>query len=99
MYIPGPLLEYVRYLPTREYRGFRSWLDNIREFSKGLIKQSLTKGDRNDIMSALLRANGASEPKNKMPHNEMVDQIACVIMEISIYCGALSLIHQIQHFS
>ncbi|KAN0129562.1 cytochrome P450 [Lactarius tabidus] len=76
MYISGPILEYVRYLPTREYRGFRSRLDNIRKFSRELIKQSLTKGDGNDIMGVLLRANGASDPKNKMPDNEMVDQIA-----------------------
>ncbi|KAH9066245.1 cytochrome P450 [Lactarius vividus] len=75
-YIPGPLLEYIRYVPTREYRGFRSWLDNVRVFSRGLIKQSTDKGDGNDIMSVLLRANGSSNPKNKMTDDEMVDQIA-----------------------
>jgi cytochrome P450 len=94
MYIPGPLLEYVRYLPTREYRGFRSGLDNVRKFSRGLIKQSLAKGDGKDIMSLLLRANGASDPKNKMPDNEMVDQIACVMW---IYCGELLIVYRIQH--
>src|SRR6266702_2435343 len=77
-YIPGPLLEYVRYLPTREYRGFRLWLDSVREFSRGLIKQSMVKGDGNDIMSVHLRANGSSNPKNKMADDELVDQIACV---------------------
>ncbi|KAI9446036.1 cytochrome P450 [Lactarius indigo] len=75
-YIPGPLLEFVRYIPTREYRGFRSWLDNVRVFSKGLIKRSTDKGDGNDIMSVLLRANGSSNPKDKMADDEMVDQIA-----------------------
>ncbi|KAH8995441.1 cytochrome P450 [Lactarius akahatsu] len=75
-YIPGPLLEYVCHIPTREYRGFRSWLDNVRVFSRGLIKQSTDKGDGNDIMSVLLRANGSSNPKNKMTDDEMVDQIA-----------------------
>ncbi|KAH9018119.1 cytochrome P450 [Lactarius pseudohatsudake] len=75
-YIPRPLLEYVRYIPTREYRGWRSWLDNVRVFSRGLIKQSTDKGDGNDIMSILLRANGSSNPKNKMTDDEMVDQIA-----------------------
>ncbi|KAH8995443.1 cytochrome P450 [Lactarius akahatsu] len=78
-YIPEPLLEYIRYIPTREYRGLRSWMDNIRVFSKGLIKQSTDKGDGNDIMSVLLRANGSSNPKNKMADNEMVDQIATFI--------------------
>jgi cytochrome P450 len=75
-YIPGPLLEYVRYLPTREYRGFRSWLDKVREFSRGLIKQSMVRGDRNDIMGVLLRANASSDPKNRMDDDELVDQIA-----------------------
>ncbi|KAH8998334.1 cytochrome P450 [Lactarius hatsudake] len=75
-YIPRPLLEYVRYIPTREYHGLRSWLDKVRVFSRGLIKRSTDKGDGNDIMSVLLRANASSNPKNKMPDDEMVDQIA-----------------------
>jgi cytochrome P450 len=62
----------------REYRGFRSWLDNVREFSRRLIKQSLIDGDGKDIMSIILRANESSSPKNKMPDNEMVDQIVFV---------------------
>jgi len=78
-YIPETLLEYIRYLPMREYRGLRSWLDSVRELSRGLIKQSLDKGDGNDIMSVLLRANGASNPKNKMSDDEMVDQVATVL--------------------
>jgi len=78
-YIPGPLLDYVRYLPMREYRGFRAWQDSIREFSRGLIKQNMAKGDGRDIMSVLLRANGSSIPKNKMSDDEIVDQIATFI--------------------
>ena len=86
-YIPGPLLEYVRYLPTREYRGFRSWLDKVRVFSRGLIEQSIVKGDGNDIMSVLLRANGSSNPKDKMPDDELVDQVMCVACWASVlYC-------------
>ncbi|KAF8258918.1 cytochrome P450 [Lactarius quietus] len=78
-YIPGPLLDYVRYLPTREYRGFRSWLDDVRKFARGLIKQNMVKGDGRDIISVLLRANGSSSPKNKMSDDELVDQIATFI--------------------
>ncbi|KAH9011066.1 cytochrome P450 [Lactarius hengduanensis] len=75
-YIPEPLHEYLRYIPTRKYRGLRSWVDNVRVFSRGLIKQSTDKGDGNDILSVLLRANGSSNPKNKMTDDEMVDQTA-----------------------
>lgn len=77
-YIPRPLLEYVRYLPTREYRGFRSGLDNVRKFSRELIKQSMARGDGRDVMSVLLRANGSSSPKNKISDEELVDQTAFV---------------------
>jgi len=66
-------------LPMREYRGFRAWQDSIREFSRGLIKQNMAKGDGRDIMSVLLRANGSSIPKNKMSDDEIVDQIATFI--------------------
>ena len=71
------MLEYVRYLPTREYRGFCSWLDKVREFSRGLIKGHVIQ-DRSDILSVLLRANRSSNPKDKMSGDELVDQIACV---------------------
>jgi cytochrome P450 len=77
-FIPEPLLEYVRYVPSREYRRFRSFLDYIRNFARGLIEESQIKGDGKDIMSVLLRANESSDPKNKLAHNEVVDQISCV---------------------
>ncbi|SRR6266404_1775938 len=78
-YIPEPLLEYVRYLPMREYRGFRSWLNNTRKFSRRLIEKSMVNGDGVDIMSVLLRANSSSDPKKRMDNDELVDQIACVV--------------------
>jgi len=77
-FIPEPFLEYVRYVPLREYRRFRSFLDYMRNFARGLIEESQVKGDGKDIMSVLLRANESSDPKNKMADNEVVDQIACV---------------------
>jgi cytochrome P450 len=77
-FFPEPLLEYVRYTPAREYRRFRSFLDYIRDFARGLIKESQGKGDGKDIMSMLLRANDSADPKNKMADNEVVDQISCV---------------------
>jgi cytochrome P450 len=62
----------------REYRKFRFWLGNVREFSRKLIEKSLTNRDGNDILSLILRANESSSPKNKMPDDEMVDQIVFV---------------------
>jgi len=79
-FFPEPLLEYVRYTPAREYRRFRSFLDYIRDFARGLIKESQGKGDGKDIMSMLLRANDSADPKNKMADNEVVDQISTILL-------------------
>lgn len=77
-FIPEPLLDYVRYVPAREYRRFRHFLDYIRNFARGLIKESQIKGDGKDIMSVLLRANVSSDPTNRLTDSELVDQISCV---------------------
>ena len=82
----------------REYCGFRSWLDHVREFSRGLIKESLNQGDGNDIMSVLLRANASSSPKNKMHDSELVDQIVFVT-SIGGHVVHYLLVSQIQHIS
>jgi alkylphenol/PAH-inducible cytochrome P450 monooxygenase len=72
------LLHYVRYLPSREYRRLREYSDNVRHFSRDIIKDILSKGDGQDIMSALIRANASENPDNKMSDEEVNDQIACV---------------------
>jgi hypothetical protein len=78
-YIPEPLLHYVRYLPSREYRRFREYSDGVRDFSRNIIKDIMSKGDGQDIMSVLLRANSSENLDTKMSDDEVVDQIACVI--------------------
>jgi cytochrome P450 len=65
-------------MPTREYNRFRSFLDFIRDFARGLIKDSKVNTDEKDIMSALLLANESTNPKNHMPYNEVVDRISYV---------------------
>jgi hypothetical protein len=75
-YIPEFLLRYVRYLPTREYHRFRTYLDYAREFSADIIEKNATKGDENDLMSVLLRTNASEDPKNRLRHWEIVDQLS-----------------------
>jgi cytochrome P450 len=43
-----------------------------------MIKESMAKGDGNDIMSILLRANASEDPKTRMTNKEVRDQIAYV---------------------
>jgi cytochrome P450 len=78
-YISDPLLHYVRYLPLREYRRFRTFLDFSDNFSRGIISESKEKSDGKDMMSVLLRANASENPNDKMTESEVVSQITCVI--------------------
>lgn len=62
-YLPDALLEYVRYIPTREYARFRRTLSLINKVSKQLIdhKSQLSEDSdtsSKDVMSVL----GASPP-------------------------------------
>lgn len=75
-YVPEFLLRFVRYLPTREYRRFRAYLDYARKFSEDIIWKSAAKGDGNDMMSVLLRTNASSDPRNRLKHSEIVDQLS-----------------------
>ncbi|KAF8259494.1 cytochrome P450, partial [Lactarius quietus] len=79
-YIPESILHFVRYLPSREYRRFRSYSDYVHNFAQGLIKESMVRGDGKDMMSVLLRANSSSDPKGKMSHDEIVDQISTLLL-------------------
>ncbi|KAH9169311.1 cytochrome P450 [Lactarius sanguifluus] len=78
-YIPQPILHFVRYLPSREYRRFRSYSDYMRGFARGLIKESIVKGDGKDMMSVLLRANLSSDLNSKMSEDEIIDQISTLL--------------------
>ena len=44
-----------------------------------MIKESVAKGDGNDIMSVLLRANASEDPKTRLTNKEVGDQIAYAI--------------------
>ena len=51
----------------------------MRKFSKGMIEESVSKGDGKDIMSVLLRANASEDPKTRLTDKEVMDQIAYAI--------------------
>jgi len=79
-YIPEPVLHYVRYLPSREYRRLRTFLDYSLSFSRDLVRDSVEKIDGKDIMSVLLRANASENQTNRMSDDETFGQIVCAIV-------------------
>jgi cytochrome P450 len=74
-YIPEPILSLVQYWPTREYSRFLQYTRFMRKFSHAMIEESMIKGDGNDIMSVLLRANASEDPKTRLTNKEVIDQI------------------------
>jgi len=78
-YIPEPILDLVRYLPTREYRRFLRFTRFMRKFSQGMLEKSTIQGDGNDIMSVLLRANASEDPRTRLSNREVADQISTLL--------------------
>jgi cytochrome P450 len=81
-YFPSSALWFLRYLPSREYTRFRRYQDFIRNFGRGLIKQTEanSEGNGKDVMSVLLHANEAEEARLKLSEIEVVDQISTILL-------------------
>ncbi|KAJ3559576.1 hypothetical protein NM688_g255 [Phlebia brevispora] len=84
-YIPEPILEFVRFIPTREYSRFRKTLDTIEDVSRGLVenkKSALLAGDpkSKDIMSILVKANASEDPNARLSDEEMIAQMATLTL-------------------
>ncbi|KZV64464.1 cytochrome P450 [Peniophora sp. CONT] len=81
-YFHPDILWFLRYIPSREYRRFRGYLDFMRVFGRNMISQTQvdTKGAGKDIMSVLLRANDAEEVRLKLSDGEVVDQISVLLL-------------------
>jgi hypothetical protein len=93
-YIPDPLLNFVLYLPTREYRRILRFSKSVRIFSQDMVEESAAKGDGDDIMSVLLRANASEVPKGKLTDNEVIAQIKYVKYA---HCRTSDSDHRLQH--
>ena len=76
--IPVNILSLLRYMPNRETRRFRIYMDYIRKFGRELITQTRVDNEAasKDIMSVLLRANSAEDTNLKLSDRELVDQIS-----------------------
>ena len=71
-------LWYLRYLPRREYYRFRTYLDAIRTYVRMKLSTELdAKGvGKEDLLSALRRANEAEEARSKITDVELFDQVS-----------------------
>ncbi|KAF7436931.1 hypothetical protein PC9H_003765 [Pleurotus ostreatus] len=83
-YIPTSILQYVEYIPTKEYIRFRAFRKLAKSVSKGLIEQrasvSMGDGTSRDVMSVLVRANVSEDPKGQLDEDEILSQMATIIL-------------------
>ena len=68
----------MRYLPARELRRYRTYLDYLRNFGRDLVSQAQVDNEAaaKDVMSVLLRANAAEAADLKLSNLELIDQIS-----------------------
>ncbi|THH20553.1 hypothetical protein EW146_g851 [Bondarzewia mesenterica] len=78
--IPVEILNLVRYFPSREYRRYREYLDFARVFSREIIHENAEKGDGNDIISVLIRANASENPQVRLTEGEVIDEISTLML-------------------
>ncbi|KAF4605321.1 hypothetical protein EYR40_004105 [Pleurotus pulmonarius] len=83
-YIPTSILQYVEYIPTKEYIRFRAFRKLAKSISKGLIEEkasvSMADGTSRDVMSVLVRANVSEDPRRQLDEDEILSQMATVIL-------------------
>jgi len=79
-FLPPSILYYLRYIPSREYTRFRHYQNFIRDYARGLISKTETKGEGKDVMSVLLRANEAEQARARLSDLEVVDQISTLLL-------------------
>ena len=76
--IPSAILSCLRYMPNRESRRFRVYLDYIRKFGRELVAKTQVDNEAagKDVMSVLLRANATEGAGLKISDIELIDQIS-----------------------
>ncbi|KAF7791574.1 hypothetical protein EIP86_002590 [Pleurotus ostreatoroseus] len=84
-YLPTFVLDFVDYIPTREYKRFRHTTKVINKVSKQLIEEkteALLSGGQTskDVMSILVRANVSENPKTRLNAEEMIAQMSTLTL-------------------
>ncbi|OCH85106.1 PAH-inducible cytochrome P450 monooxygenase PC-PAH 1 [Obba rivulosa] len=85
-FIPGPILRFVDYLPTRESTRFRRTLKVINRLAEDLIAektQACLAGkaeNKRDILSILVKANASEDPRTRLANHEMVAQMSTFLL-------------------
>ncbi|KAI0089302.1 cytochrome P450 [Irpex rosettiformis] len=82
-WLPRTLLNFVGYIPTREFKRFRKSKKAIDKVSTILVDAAIEEAKavevekgKKDVMSVLVRANMSENPSFQLSKNEMISQMA-----------------------
>ncbi|KAH7909501.1 cytochrome P450 [Hygrophoropsis aurantiaca] len=81
-FLPTPVMNLIKYLPTKEYKRFREYLQTAFRTGKNLIeeKASATEKGNKDIMSILVQSNLSEDARFRLNENEILSQIATLLV-------------------
>ncbi|KAI0087586.1 PAH-inducible cytochrome P450 monooxygenase PC-PAH 1 [Irpex rosettiformis] len=86
-WLPRPLLNFVGYIPTREYKRFRKSKKVVDKVSTILVDAAIEEAkvvevekSNKDVMSVLVRANMSENPSFQLSKNEMMSQMATLTL-------------------
>ncbi|KAH7925349.1 cytochrome P450 [Leucogyrophana mollusca] len=81
-YLPPSVLGLIKYLPTKEYKRFRSYLRVAFRRGKELIEQKSSGAEKGskDIMSILVQSNLSEDAETRLSEVEMLSQIATLLI-------------------
>ncbi|KAH7927052.1 cytochrome P450 [Leucogyrophana mollusca] len=81
-YVPANLLDLLEYMPTRQDALRRKFLKLAKRIAKELVDEKMCtveKGSK-DALSVLVRSNQSEDPKAQMDEDEMLSQMATLIL-------------------
>ncbi|KAJ7753353.1 cytochrome P450 [Mycena maculata] len=83
-FIPESILQFVAYLPARQFVRFREFLSVGKRLGAQLLgdkgENSATDRKKNDILSILVQANESNEVRNRLDSDEILSQITTLLL-------------------
>jgi len=84
-YLPERILPWMAYLPAKQLRVFRRYMGVARKVASQLLDEvcrDMGSGQtkRRDVMSLMVRANAAQDPKHGMSTDELVSQMTTLML-------------------
>ncbi|KAG1747117.1 cytochrome P450 [Suillus paluster] len=81
-FLPQPILNCLKYLPSREYSRFATYLQTAIKTGKTIINEKAagTEKGSKDIISILVQSNLTEDARSQLSEREILSQIAAILV-------------------